>query len=137
MRRTIYTPVEVDQTMSSTRRFGLQDDPYGSVGRGSLIGAVVHSITLQEQQEGGIPADDERDTVAFRQAEIETIEKVLGIIERSSAKRVAEGFSELNFTVGVLNCFLVCIVFSRHPEHFWLLYLVESLYAVPQVILFN
>jgi Protein of unknown function (DUF2838) len=74
---------------------------------------------------GGIPS------ASFRRGESETIQKVLQDIDLLAKKRIQEGMSEVNFTVGVLNAFFVCYVFGRFPEHFWLLYAVETIILIP------
>lgn len=63
--------------------------------------------------------------------EAETVRQVLATIQQQERKRIKEGFNEINFSVGVLNCMLVAYVFGNYPEHFWILYLVEALYLIP------
>ena len=57
--------------------------------------------------------------------------KVLAKIDSIEAKYYQQGFKEINFTTGVANCFFVAYAFGRYPEHFWLIYLVQSLYFIP------
>lgn len=70
-------------------------------------------------------------SVAYREGKKEAIERVLEQIEEQAEKRVRDGFSEFNFTSGVLNCFFVTFVFFRFPQHFWLLYILEALFLLP------
>ena len=75
----------------------------------------------------------------FRQGEKEAIERVLETVEEQAEKRVRDGFSEINFTMGVLNCFFIEFMFTVYPEHLWLVYLIEALYLFPLKVytLFN
>jgi len=67
----------------------------------------------------------------FSAQEEGTVLKVLKEISKVETKHRKEGFKEVNFTAGVMNCFLVAYLFGAYPQHFWLLYLVESLYHIP------
>ena len=70
--------------------------------------------------------------VIFKRGERETINKVLKETEIIALKRTAEGFNEVNFTVGVLNCFLISYMVGACPQHLWLLYVIESFYMIPR-----
>ncbi len=70
-------------------------------------------------------------SVAFREGNSDAIKRVLREVEVQAEKRVKDGFSQLNFTLGVLNCFLVTYVFARFPEHFWLLFVAEACILFP------
>jgi hypothetical protein len=70
-------------------------------------------------------------SVAFREGEKEAIERVLETVEEQAEKRVRDGFSEVNFTVGVLNCFFILFMFNVYPQHFWIIYIVEAFYLFP------
>lgn len=63
--------------------------------------------------------------VKFKDAEANTVRKVLERIDQVAAKRVNEGFSRRHFTLGVFNCFLIAFTLGRYPQHFWVLFLVE------------
>lgn len=67
----------------------------------------------------------------FTNKEEKTVFKVLKQINEIESRQYKQGFKEVNFTFGVMNCFLVAYLFGAHPEHFWLVYLVESLYYIP------
>ena len=67
-------------------------------------------------------------------SEAETIRKVLKEVQKSEYKRIREGFNEINFTLGVLNCILLSYIFGNHPEHFWWIYLGEAFLLIPQKI---
>jgi hypothetical protein len=75
-------------------------------------------------------------SVAYRQGTREAIERVLEQVEYQAEKRVRDGFSEFNFTLGVLNCFFGFFVFSTFPQHFWILYLMEAFYLFPAKVKF-
>jgi hypothetical protein len=120
----------------SRSRAGVSNDPYRPLS-GSLVGAAVQHIKEEDETYNVSEEEEEEEKITFRQTEIETIEKVLAVIDRSAAKRINEGFSDFNFTVGVLNCLLVSVTFCRYPQHFWLLYLIESLYLIPKGFWFN
>lgn len=70
-------------------------------------------------------------SVAYREGTKEAIERVLETIEEQAEKRIKDGFSELNFTLGVLNCFFIEFVFTVYPQHLWVVYLIEGLYLFP------
>lgn len=58
-------------------------------------------------------------------------EKVLQEIDEIQEKRRNAGLSEINFTSGVLNVLVITYVFGAYPQHFWILYIVESFYFIP------
>lgn len=68
----------------------------------------------------------------FQQEELETVDKVLKEVDRIVQAIMGDFFSELYFACGVLNTIFVVYVFSKLPQHFWLLYLVEGLYLLPR-----
>lgn len=70
--------------------------------------------------------------INFQRGEAETIRRVLDEIDHVAVKRMSEGFNEFNFSVGVINCFFIIYMFGAHPEHMWLVYLVEGLYMIPR-----
>mmetsp|Transcript_17281 Transcript_17281/g.19992 ORF Transcript_17281/g.19992 Transcript_17281/m.19992 type:complete len:431 (+) Transcript_17281:34-1326(+) len=70
-------------------------------------------------------------SVAYRQGTKEAIQKVLEEVELQAANRVKDGFSEVNFTLGVLNCFFVLFMFNVYPENFWIVYIFEALFLFP------
>jgi Protein of unknown function (DUF2838) len=61
----------------------------------------------------------------------DTIRTVLKLMESSETRQYKEGLRGRNFTLGVINCFLVAYVFGRYPQHFWLLYFIEALVFLP------
>jgi Protein of unknown function (DUF2838) len=67
----------------------------------------------------------------FSAKEETTVLKVLKHIQSIEEKQYKHGFREINFTAGVMNCFVVAYLFGAHPEHFWICYLLESLYFIP------
>ena len=70
--------------------------------------------------------------VIFKRGEKETISKVLQETEIIALKRTSEGFNEVNFTLGVLNCFLISYMVGACPQHLWLLYVIQSFYMIPR-----
>ena len=70
-------------------------------------------------------------SAAYRHGTKEAIERVLEQVEAQAEKRVKDGFSEFNFTVGVLNCFVVMLIFTVYPQHFWLTYVIEAAFLFP------
>ena len=67
-----------------------------------------------------------RHSDAYREAERDVMRRTLEEIDKVANKRIRDGFSEINFTLGVLNVILVSFTFALYPEHFWLLFLVEG-----------
>ena len=63
---------------------------------------------------------------AYQKGTTAAIQNVVDELNRLAAKRVETGFNEINFTLGVSNCFLIVVFFSAFPQHFWLLYLIEG-----------
>jgi len=59
------------------------------------------------------------------------IQQVLDKVEKQSQRRARAGLSEINFTLGVLNSFLIVYVFGAYPQHFWILYIFEALVLIP------
>mmetsp|Transcript_33596 Transcript_33596/g.69059 ORF Transcript_33596/g.69059 Transcript_33596/m.69059 type:complete len:423 (+) Transcript_33596:245-1513(+) len=70
--------------------------------------------------------------VSFQRGEANTIRRVLEEIDTIALKRTKEGFNEVNFTIGVLNCLFISYVFGAYPQHLWLLYFVEGAYMIPR-----
>ena len=59
------------------------------------------------------------------------IQRVLKVVKTQELQRREQGLSNCHFTLGVMNCWLVTVVFAKFPQHFWLLYLVEASYLIP------
>lgn len=98
--------------------------------------AQVQSVTGGQQQQ---PRKSQRRTSRLKQSlaetysetEEKTVLKMLTTIDSIQEKHYQHGFKEINFTAGVANCFFVAYAFGRYPEHFWLIYLIQSLYFIP------
>mmetsp|Transcript_12450 Transcript_12450/g.35644 ORF Transcript_12450/g.35644 Transcript_12450/m.35644 type:complete len:484 (+) Transcript_12450:111-1562(+) len=71
-----------------------------------------------------------RQSDAYREAERDVMRRTLEEINKVANKRIRDGFSEVNFTLGVLNVILVSFTFALWPQHFWLLFLVEGILFV-------
>lgn len=65
----------------------------------------------------------------------EAIQAVLAQVETMAQKHVRDGFSEFNFFLGMMNCFLVIFVFCAYPEHFWILFLVQACFLFPSKVI--
>ena len=59
------------------------------------------------------------------------IQRVLKVVKTQEHQRREQGLSNFHFTLGVMNCWLVTVVFAKFPQNFWLLYLVEASYLLP------
>mmetsp|Transcript_14134 Transcript_14134/g.20183 ORF Transcript_14134/g.20183 Transcript_14134/m.20183 type:complete len:398 (-) Transcript_14134:193-1386(-) len=81
--------------------------------------------------------DNEIVTSAFKKGQDDTVHAILMEVENLSAKRKSDGFSELNFSFGVLNILLVTHVFGSYPQHFWVLYIVEALIFMPRNFMYR
>ncbi|KAL9184726.1 hypothetical protein ACHAXT_012696 [Thalassiosira profunda] len=68
----------------------------------------------------------------YKRGEAAAIRRVLEETEVVALKRTNEGFNQMNFTLGVLNCFVISYIIGACPEHLWLLYVVESAYLIPR-----
>ncbi len=77
------------------------------------------------------PNDELTEKEAFNLGSSVAVKKVLAEVENESKNRTEKGFNETNFTIGVLNSFLIVYVFGAFPQHFWLLYLIEASILIP------
>ena len=77
-------------------------------------------------------AIDRNNLVQFKKGEEATLNRILDEIDKISLKRTSEGLNDLNFSIGVLNCFFVIFMFGAHPEHLWLICVVEAIYVLPK-----
>lgn len=68
---------------------------------------------------------------AFRHGSSDAVRKVLEEVESAAKKRVKDGFSEINFTLGVFNCFVVTYTFAAFPQHLWVIYVFEAFFFFP------
>ena len=71
-----------------------------------------------------------RQSDVYREAERDVMRRTLEEIDKVANKRIRDGFSEINFTLGVLNLILVSFTFALYPQNFWLLFLVEGILFV-------
>lgn len=99
-----------------------RDDDGGGLGSGAAaaLGAASRMKSIAAGARG------------YRKGEAETIRRVLDEIEVLSLRRMAEGFNELNFSVGVFNCLFIAYMFGAHPEHLWLIYLSQGSFLIPR-----
>lgn len=83
-------------------------------------------------QEDDSPQQVEAQKIAYEKGYSDALNEILQEVEqKGKAQRFSKGFNELNFSFGVLNCFIVAVVFSAYPQHFWLLYVLESVILFP------
>lgn len=68
---------------------------------------------------------------SFLAGESAGIHRVLTELKSHEQSKLRSGLNSANFSIGVLNCFLVLYVFGAYPQHSWLLYLIESLILYP------
>jgi hypothetical protein len=83
---------------------------------------------------GGAETEEAEPIISFQDAEAKTVSKVLDRIDQVAAKRVNEGFSQRNFTLGVFNCFFIAFSLGCYPQHFWFLFLCELTVIWPIII---
>lgn len=67
----------------------------------------------------------------FRRGSSHGIQEVLTEVENQAEKRIIDGFSEINFTLGVTNCFVITYMFAAFPQHLWIIYIFEALIFFP------
>lgn len=65
---------------------------------------------------------------AYRDGQKESFLAVLDKIDEIENTRRDKGFKEWKFSLGLMNCLLIAYVFGSHPEHFWILYAVETIF---------
>lgn len=66
---------------------------------------------------------------AYRHGQKELFLEVLDQIDEiQNTTRKDKGFKEWKFALGLVNCLLVTYVFGGHPEHFWILYAIETIF---------
>ncbi len=70
--------------------------------------------------------------IQFKKGEMATVQRILDEIDLIALKRSSEGLNEVNFSLGVLNCFFIIYIFGAYPEHFWLVYVIEGCYMIPK-----
>ena len=64
---------------------------------------------------------------AYHHGQKEVFLEVLDRIDEiQSTTRKDKGFKEWKFAFGLINCLLVSYMFGSHPEHFWILYAIET-----------
>lgn len=74
--------------------------------------------------------DDVEAAALFLRGSAAGVDKVLQKVNEESRKR-SERFNEMNFTLGVLNAFLIVYIFAAFPQHFWILYVIEAFILIP------
>ncbi|KAL7525269.1 hypothetical protein ACHAXR_002141, partial [Thalassiosira sp. AJA248-18] len=92
----------------------------------------VSEYDIDDFDDGSLSQEQIIYNTHFKRGETETIRKVLNETELIALKQTSGGFNEVNFSLGVINCFLITYIIGAHPEHLWLLYVVESFYMIPR-----
>jgi hypothetical protein len=67
----------------------------------------------------------------YSDADAQAIERCLLAVQHQSEKREQEGLSKTTFALGVLNALFVAWAAGAIPEHFWIIYIVETLILYP------
>ena len=91
-----------------------------------------HEEGNEERRKEDTDKKARRDDVAmhaYHDGQKESFLSVLDEIHRIQDRaRNDKGFSEWKFTWGLMNCLLIAYVFGSHPEHFWILYVTETIF---------
>lgn len=70
-------------------------------------------------------------SVAATEDERKAVDRCLKAVEVQVKKRESEGLSTRTFFLGVVNSHLVAFIFSGYPQHFWILYMLETFILFP------
>ena len=66
---------------------------------------------------------------AYHHGQKELFLEVLDQIDEiQNTTRKDKGFKEWKFAFGLVNCLFIAYVFGGHPEHFWILYAIETIF---------
>uniref|UniRef100_A0A0G4GKU4 Glycerophosphocholine acyltransferase 1 n=1 Tax=Chromera velia CCMP2878 TaxID=1169474 RepID=A0A0G4GKU4_9ALVE len=63
-------------------------------------------------------------------AEKQGLQKALKAVEEESERLAAKGLSAKAFTLGVVNVVFVAYMMGSRPEHFWFVYVIESIFFI-------
>jgi len=67
--------------------------------------------------------------IAYQRGQKELLLEVLDQVDKiQNTTRKHKGFKVWKFALGLVNCLLVTYVFGSHPEHFWILYAIETIF---------
>jgi len=88
-------------------------------------------MDIPETEKSSLLGKEDLSSQAIKDSGGSTIQHVLDFVEDHGNKRAEDGFNASTFTFGVLNCFLIIHIFGAYPQHFWILYLLESAYFFP------
>ena len=123
-KQTSVDTIKLQESLLQVKEFGLEEDgasPTSGLKKSTSINAALNLWKSSAKR-----AKD------YKSGEEKTIRRVLERIELVSLKRMDEGLNEFNFSVGVFNCFFIAYMFGAHPEHLWLIYLVQGAYFIPR-----
>ena len=117
------------QSLLQAGEFHLDFDLLDDEDRTSSSDMIRRASTLRRWKSAVSAVKSVKD---YEKGEADMLRRVLIETEVIALKRTSEGFNEINFTIGVLNCFLISYVIGAYPQHLWLLYLLESCYHIPR-----
>jgi hypothetical protein len=66
---------------------------------------------------------------AYHDGQKESFLSVLDEIDKiQQSTKTEKGFQEWKFTFGLMNCLSIAFCFGKYPEHFWILYAIETIF---------
>jgi hypothetical protein len=87
-------------------------------------------LTSQQPLDPSSGSRRESKLAAYQQGQEASFLAVLDEVEEIERSQASKGLSNKNFTFGLMNCLLIAYTFGAHPEHFWIFYLVETIFWV-------
>jgi hypothetical protein len=70
--------------------------------------------------------DEPKQLLIYEKGQKESFLRILDEIDKIQHAQHEKGLKKYNFTFGLMNCLLIAYIFGAHPQHFWILYLVET-----------
>jgi Protein of unknown function (DUF2838) len=90
----------------------------GAENKAALLG-------VSEDEDAGA-VDGDSTLVAYHEGQKAAFLAVLDEVDRIAQSQARNGLRNANFTFGLMNCLLVGYIFGAHPEHFWIVYALET-----------
>ncbi|KAL3923100.1 MAG: hypothetical protein SGILL_001849 [Bacillariaceae sp.] len=84
--------------------------------------SLASSTTSQQRRESKL--------IAYHEGADSSFFAVMQEVEAIQEREASKGMSNQNFTFGLLNCLFIAYVFGAFPQHFWILYIVETVFWV-------
>lgn len=78
------------------------------------------------EDDNRIAARDNEKLVAYQNGQRDSYLAVLDEIDKIGHSQASKGLKNINFTFGLMNCLVVAYMFGAHPEHFWIVYALET-----------